>query len=49
MDYYKVVGPRGSTVCITYIKGVAEEVLKHFPAGYKIKVIKGDIYLLDNL
>lgn len=49
MDYYKVVSPRGGVVCVTHIKGVAKDVLKSFPSNYKIEVIKGDIYLLDNL
>lgn len=50
MDYYKVVSPRGGVVCITYIKGLAENVLKMFPSNYKIEVIKGgDICLLENL
>ena len=46
MNYYKVVSPRGGVVCITHIKGLAENVLKMFPSNYKIEVIKGDICLL---
>lgn len=49
MDYYKVVSPRGGVVCVTHIKGVAKDVLKMFPSNYKIEVIKGNIYLLDDL
>ena len=52
MDYYKVISKRGSVVCITPIKFVAQQVLQTmFPKGkgYKIEVVKGDIYLLDDL
>ena len=49
MDYYKVVSPRGGVVCVTHIKGVAQKVLEMFPSNYKIEVMKGHIYLLDDL
>ena len=49
MDYYKVVSPRGGVVCVTHIENVAQRVLKMFPSNYKIEVIKGNIYLLDDL
>lgn len=49
MNYYKVVSPRGGVVCVTLLKSVAKDVLKSFPSDYKIEVIKGDIYLLNNL
>ena len=31
------------------VKGVAQKVLEMFPSNYKIEVIKGNIYLLDDL
>ena len=49
MNYYKVVSPRGGVVCVTHIENVAQRVLKMFPSNYKIEVIKGNIYLLDDL
>ena len=52
MDYYKVISERGSVVCITPVKFVAQQVLQTMvprDKGYKIEVVKGDIYLLDNL
>lgn len=51
MDYYKVVSPRGGVVCITPLRLVAQDVLKMFPKnkGYKIEVIKGNVYLLEDL
>lgn len=49
MDYYKVVSPRGGVVCVTHIKGVAQDVLKQFPSSYKIEVIQGNVYLLEDL
>ena len=50
MDYYKVVDNRGYILLVTPINMVAKDVVKQYEnLGYKIEIIKGDIYLLHNL